>query len=78
MEQSFCFQIKFKYFLDNLIQKLFFQIIQFISFRGELTDNSAKKEALLWRCPHPPLLPINVFVLAETLVRDLENIAFVI
>ena len=24
------------------------------------------------------LMPINVFVLAETLVRDLENIAFVI
>ena len=45
-----------KYFLDTLVQKIFFFIIKINNFRGELTDNSDKKEAL------PPteqdLLPI--------------------
>ena len=36
-----------KYFLDTLIQKIFFQIIKINIFWGELTDNSAVKEALL-------------------------------
>ena len=34
------------YFLDTLIQKIFLQIINMYIFRGELTDISAKKEAL--------------------------------
>ena len=36
-----------KSFLDTLIQKIFIYIIKIIIFRGELTDISAKKEALL-------------------------------
>ena len=32
--------------MDTLIQKIYFQIIKINNFRGELTDNSAKKEAL--------------------------------
>ena len=35
-----------KTFLDTLIQKIFFQIIKINNFRGDLTDISAKKEAL--------------------------------
>ena len=35
-----------KYFLDTLIQKIFFCIIRINIFWGELADNSAKKEAL--------------------------------
>ena len=35
-----------KYFLDTLIQKIFVYIIKINIFWGELTDNSAKKEAL--------------------------------
>ena len=44
--RCFCFQIIIKYFLDALIQKTFFYIIKINNFRVELTDNSAKKEAL--------------------------------
>ena len=33
--------------MDTLIQKIFFQIMKIINFRGDLTDNSAKKEALV-------------------------------
>ena len=36
--------------LDTLIQKIFFYIMKINNFRGELTDNSAKKEALLNTC----------------------------
>ena len=36
--------------MDTLIQKIFLQIIKIINFRGELTDISAKKEALLVMC----------------------------
>ena len=32
--------------MDTLIQKIFFKIIKIINFRGDLTDNSVKKEAL--------------------------------
>ena len=46
-DQCFLFQNKIKYFLDTLIQKIFCQIIKINNFRGELTDNSAKKEALI-------------------------------
>ena len=41
------FKIKLNILLDTLIQKIFFEIIKVKKFRGELTDNSAKKEALL-------------------------------
>ena len=34
------------FFLDTLIQKIFFQIMKINNFRGELTYSSAKKEAL--------------------------------
>ena len=50
--QCFLFQNETKYCLDTLNQANFFQIIKINNFRGELTDNSAKKEALL----HMPLL----------------------
>ena len=32
--------------MDTLIQKICFEIIKINNFRGELTDKSAKKEAL--------------------------------
>ena len=35
-----------KYFLDTLIQKIIIYIIKLNNFRGDLTDISAKKEAL--------------------------------
>ena len=41
------FKIKLNIMLDTLIQKIFFEIIKINNFRGELTDNSAKKEALI-------------------------------
>ena len=41
------FKIKLNIFLDTLIQKIFFQIIKINNFRDDLTDISAKKEALL-------------------------------
>ena len=44
------FKIKYIIFLDTLIQKIFFEIIKINNFRGELTDNSAKKEALIIGC----------------------------
>ena len=40
------FKIKLNYFLDTLIQILFFQIMKINNFRGDLNDISAKKEAL--------------------------------
>ena len=40
------FKIKQKNFLDNLIQKKYFLIMKIHNFRGDLTDTSAKKEAL--------------------------------
>ena len=46
LHQCFLFQDYIKYFLDTLIQKLCFSIMKLNNFRGELTDNSAKKEAL--------------------------------
>ena len=39
-----------KYFLDTLIRRIFFQIMKINNFRGELTDTSAIKEALDYRC----------------------------
>ena len=45
-DQCFCFQILIKCFLDTLIQKTCFLDNKIILFRGELTDISAKKEAL--------------------------------
>ena len=45
--QCFLFQNKIKYFFDTLLQKICFQIKKIHNFRVELTDNSAKKEALV-------------------------------
>ena len=35
------------FFLDTLIQNIFFEIMKLTNFRGELIDISAKKEALV-------------------------------
>ena len=40
------FKIKLNIFLDTLIQNFFLKIMTIINFRGDLTDNSSKKEAL--------------------------------
>ena len=45
-QQCFCFQNQIKYFLDTVIQKTFFKIIKINNFLGDLTDISAKQEAL--------------------------------
>ena len=42
--------------MDTLIQKRFLQIIKIINFRGELTDISAKKEALAYTPPKKRVL----------------------
>ena len=44
--QCFGFQILIKSFLDTLSQKKFFQILKMNNFRSDLTDISARKEAL--------------------------------
>ena len=46
------FKFKLNIFLDTLIQIFFITIIKLIIFRAELTDISAKKEALSTTC-HP-------------------------
>ena len=46
MTSASFFKIKLKYFLDTLIQKIYFLIIKMYNFRGELSDISAEKEAL--------------------------------
>ena len=51
------FKIKLNVFLDTLIQNKLFKIMKINIFQGELTDISAKKEALL--------AVTNAFVLAE-------------
>ena len=45
-DQCFLFQNQINYFLDTLIQQKYFQIMKINNFWGELTDISAKKEAL--------------------------------
>ena len=42
--QSFCFQNLINIFLDTLIQEMFSYIMKINKFRGDLSDNSAKKE----------------------------------
>ena len=41
------FKIELNVFLDTLIQKIFIKIMKINNFRGELTDISAIKEALV-------------------------------
>ena len=45
--QCFLFYNKIKYFLNTLIQKRFLEVMKIANIRGELTDISAKKEALV-------------------------------
>ena len=46
-DQCFLFQNEIKGFLDTSIQKRCFKIMKINNFRDELTDVSAKKEALV-------------------------------
>ena len=72
-KQCFCFQNDIKYFLDTLIQNFLMYIMNLTNFQGDLTDISAKKEALRanslenliepstdCREPGLPLLPLLV------------------
>ena len=45
--QCVCFQNEIKHFLDTLIQTIFFVEMKINNFQGDLTDDSAKKEALV-------------------------------
>ena len=64
--QCFCFQILIKCLLDALIQKVKFQILNIIIFRGELTDISAKKETLGLCCPVFLFQPLHRFAHPDT------------